>query len=98
MMVLMVLGGVAALALGIWLGLPGRYDRSQEEVDRALEKGKSRRSWTKRHFTPLDLLRKEKRGSERRRVHRPFKTAAPKRRENGNDDEPPGPPKVSLGR
>ena len=58
-----IIGGILALLLGIYigLGLPGMSGRE----DRVLPKGKTRRK--KRHFTPLDLLRKEERGSDRRR-------------------------------
>ena len=93
---LQIIFGALAVALGIYLGLPGRYDRSQEEVERALSEGRHRRHWTKRHFTPLDLLRKDKKGSERRRgVRRPFQTVAPKRKDDEEEDRPP---QVSLGR
>lgn len=82
MLVLKILGGVLALAFGVWLGLPGRYEQDEEELGRLLERpgGSPRRA--KRHFTPLDWLRNEKRGSDRRRAEttRRFRTAAPKRR------------------
>lgn len=78
---LMILGGVAALALGIWLGL-GRYDQSPSELDRRLgEKGYRRKA--KRHFMYLDYLRPGGKGSERKKRGRQgrFHTVAPKRRE-----------------
>jgi hypothetical protein len=58
-----ILGMVIALALGIYIGLgmpgiPGREDR-------VLPGGMRRRK--KDYFTPLDLLRREERGSRRRR-------------------------------
>lgn len=61
-----VIGGVLALALGIYigLGLPGMPGRE----DRVLPGGRRRRP--KSHFTPLDLLRKEERGSDKRREGR----------------------------
>ncbi len=57
---LLVLGGIAALALGIWigLGLPG----TSGPQDRVLPSGMRRRR--KRYFTPIDLFRK--RESDRR--------------------------------
>lgn len=58
-----LVGGVLALALGIWIGL-GRPGTSGRE-DRVLPPGMKRQR--KRHFTPLDLLRREERGSIRRR-------------------------------
>ncbi len=58
-----VIGGIAALLLGIYIGLgfPGLPGRE----DRVLPGGKTRRK--KRYFTPLDLLRKEEKSSDRRR-------------------------------
>lgn len=98
-----VFGGVLALALGIYLGMPGRPDggvpsggrwriranddrigehsaKHLQELERALgnEWGQSRRA--KRHFTLLGWLRKDPRGSHRRRSRQYFRTAAPKRR------------------
>jgi hypothetical protein len=77
MLLLKILGAVAALLLGIWLGLPGRYTQSREDIERAMDRGGARRNLTKRHFTPLDWFRKEERGSQKRRQRRHFRTAAP---------------------
>ena len=57
------IGAIAALLFGIYagLGFPGLPGRE----DRVLPGGKKRRR--KRHFTPLDLLREEEKGSDRRR-------------------------------
>lgn len=77
MLLLKIVLGLAALALGIWLGLPGRYEQSLDEIDRAMERGGARRNTVKRHFTPLDWFRKEQKGSDRRRQRRHFRTAAP---------------------
>jgi hypothetical protein len=55
-MFLKILGGIAALALGVYWGTAGRYESDQEELDRALGPGgRSRR--VKRSFTPLGWLR-----------------------------------------
>ena len=66
--VLMVLGALAALALGIWLGLPGRYSQTHEEIDQIMEAGGGRRRRTKRVFTPLAWMqrRADARSSARR--------------------------------
>lgn len=80
MLILKILGGVLALGLGIWLGLPGRYEQTVDEVGRAMDRGGARRNTVKRHFTPLDWFRTERKGSDRRRRRRHFKTAAPERR------------------
>ncbi|MBW3533864.1 MAG: hypothetical protein KY453_01390 [Gemmatimonadetes bacterium] len=81
MLVLKILGGVLALALGVWLGLPGRYEQDEEELERLLQRPGGVHRRAKRHFTPLDWYRNETKGSDRRRAEtRRFKTAAPKRK------------------
>lgn len=96
MLFVKILLGVVAVAFGIWLGRPRRYERPLDEVEKALEEGRGRPQWTERHFTPLDLLRKESRGSERRRSERGrFSVTDPGKRDESKDD---GPPQVRLGR
>ena len=58
-----VIGGILALLIGIYIGLgmPGLPGRE----DRVLPRGMRRRK--KRYWTPIDLLRREDRPSERRR-------------------------------
>ncbi|NIP81815.1 MAG: hypothetical protein GWM90_22385 [Gemmatimonadetes bacterium] len=58
-----IIGAILALGLGIFIGLgmPGLPGRE----DRVLPPGMRRRR--KEHFTPLDLLRKHDRPSQRRR-------------------------------
>jgi hypothetical protein len=57
-----VIGAILALVLGIYIGLgfPGLPGRE----DRVLPNGMKRKR--KEHFTPLDLLRKRERPSQRR--------------------------------
>ena len=69
---LQILGGLAAVALGFYLG-NGRYTQSQEEIEARLGSGKPRRA--KRHFMWLDWIKAEQRGSDRRRTREHFKTA-----------------------
>ena len=71
MLFLKILGGLAALALGIYLGLAGQYRPDFDEIDRALSgQGKTKRA--RRHFTPLGWLRKsEERSSHVRRRRAP---------------------------
>ena len=57
-MILYILGGVAALGLGIWLGLPGRYERDLDEIDRVMDEGGGRRKKVKRHFTPMAWMKR----------------------------------------
>jgi len=66
---------VAALAFGLWLGRPRRFDQPLDEIDERLsERGEHQK--VKRHFTFLNLLQKKvERGSHRRRrgtPRRPF--------------------------
>ena len=69
----LVLAVLVALGVGIWLGMPGKYDRNLDELDERLsESGKSRRK-VKRHLIFIDMLRKSQRGSQRRRGRTPFK-------------------------
>ena len=63
---LKILGGVAALAFGIYLGLAGEYRQRPEEIDAVMERGGRRPYQVRRRFTPLDLLKPKRRGSERR--------------------------------
>lgn len=89
-MVLKILGGIAALLIGIWWGRAGEYRRSREDVEQALGRGNPR-NYAKRHFTPLDLLRKKARASDRGAS---FKLKDPGAVPEPEDDRP----KVSLGR
>ena len=69
---LKILGGVAALALGLFLG-GGRYTQSIEDVEARLGGGKPRRA--KRHFMWLNYFKADERASDRRRTRPHFKTA-----------------------
>lgn len=104
-MILKILGAIAALALGIYLGLPGKrgpvaargrrwltHDRGRtaahdegelQQLERDLGRATTLSRRTKRHFTPLDLLKSRRRASDRRRTRRYFRTAAPSRGRGG---------------
>jgi hypothetical protein len=69
MLFLKILGALAALALGVWLGLPGRYERDShyEDIERAMDSPEGRSKKVKRAFTPLAWVqRKMDVGSSRR--------------------------------
>lgn len=51
-----------------------------QELERTLGRGYTLRHRTRRYFTPIDLLRRVTRGSDRRRSRRYFHTAAPTRK------------------
>ena len=104
-MVLKVVGALLALAIGIWIGMPGKApgegrrrrgkarsarregmhgeadgvhsEEGLQDLELLLGRPDARRRRAKRHFTPLDLLRKERRSSHRRRSRRYFRTTPP---------------------
>jgi len=59
MLTLKILGAIAALAVGVWLGLPGRFDQTPEEIERTMALGTGRRRKVKRHFTPFAWLNRK---------------------------------------
>jgi prolyl-tRNA editing enzyme YbaK/EbsC (Cys-tRNA(Pro) deacylase) len=59
MTALYIVGGVLAFGFGIWLGLPGRYDQTPEEIERIMTEGGRRRRKTKTMFTPLAWLQRK---------------------------------------
>ncbi len=69
---LKILGAVAALALGIWLGLPGRYSQNLEDIEQVMDQGGARRKKVKRRFTAVAWMYRQisssgRRGHQRRR-------------------------------
>ncbi len=66
MLWLKILGGIAALVFGLWLGSAGAYRQRTEEIDQAMEGGGSRRYRVKRRFIAVDYLVRKRRVSERR--------------------------------
>jgi hypothetical protein len=70
-LILKILGAVAAVALGVWLGLPGRYEADLDEIERTMESGVGRTRKVKRRFTPLAWVQRKLSarggGSQRRR-------------------------------
>jgi hypothetical protein len=53
LLLLKILGGLLALGFGVWLGMPGRYEQTADELDQLMEKPGGRTRKVKRHFTPL---------------------------------------------
>ena len=74
MLFLKILGGLLALGLGIYLGMPGEFRQTPEEIEESLGFHRASRK-VKRIFTPLDWIRAKERGSDRRRSQprQPFK-------------------------
>ena len=53
------IGGVLlALGVGVWLGMPGRYTQSVDDIDQVMASGGARRRKVKRRFTPLAWLQR----------------------------------------
>jgi hypothetical protein len=71
-LLLKILGGVVALAVGIYFGL-GENRQTSDEMGQLLGRGRPRKA--KRHFMWLNYMKADKRASERRAQRRYFKTA-----------------------
>ena len=56
---LKILGAIGALLLGIWLGMPGRYKQSAEDIEQIMETGHGRRRKRKKRFTPLAWIQRK---------------------------------------
>ncbi len=72
---LQILGAVAAVALGFYLGY-APYTQSQEEIEARMGSGKPRRA--KRHFMWLNYFRTDERASTRGRPRQRYKTFVPR--------------------
>jgi len=78
MLTLKILGALVALGIGIWLGMPGRYSQTLDEIDRSLDSPSRRSRKVKRHFTPMAWLhRKASSRSQRPQARRGFKLESP---------------------
>ena len=64
--VIKILIGIAALGLGIWLGLPGRYEQTVDELDESLGSAQRRTKHKKRAVNPLAWVQRKTRQSELR--------------------------------
>ncbi len=99
---LMIAIGVVAVGLGVLLGMPGSgahrarrgrrigaHDQKEiQELEQRLGRMARRSQSTKRHFTPLDWLRRDPRASQRRRGGRYFRTVAPAERPSSGKASP----------
>lgn len=72
-------GAVVALAVGVWLGLPGRYSQSVDDIEKAMESGGGPSRTVRRAFTPLAWLMRNATVSTPRRNRR-FKVEPPRDR------------------
>ena len=79
---LQILGALAAVALGFYLGY-APYSQSQEEIEARMGTGKPRRA--KRHFMWLNYFKTDERASTRGRTRQRFKTAVARDRDDRPD-------------
>ncbi len=77
---LQILGGLAAVAFGFYLG-NGRYAQTQEEIEARMGSGKPRRS--KRHFMWLNYLKADERASVRGRERQRFQMVVGRDKKDG---------------
>ena len=58
-MALLILG-IVGLVVGIWLGLPGRYEQTPDDIERLMARGGgTRRRRAKREISPLAWLQRK---------------------------------------
>jgi hypothetical protein len=84
----LILTGIVGLGIGIWLGMPGRYTQSADDIQRIMETGGARRRKSKRMFTPMAWLQRRAEQSvtqdrRRRTGSSGFKLESPEDRDNG---------------
>jgi len=77
---LQILGGLAAVAFGFYLG-NGRYAQTQEEIEARMGSGKPRRS--KRHFMWLNYFKADERASVRGRERQRFQMVVGRDKKDG---------------
>ena len=57
---LKILACVLALALGVWLGRPGRYSQPVEDIEEVMERGgHPRRRMAKRSLSPVAWMQRQ---------------------------------------
>ncbi len=50
---------LGALVLGVWLGMPGRYTQTADDIEKVMERGGGKRRKVKRVFTPLAWVQRQ---------------------------------------
>ncbi len=53
-----VVTALVGLGLGIWLGMPGRYTQSVDDIEKVMDAGGGRRKKVKRVFTPMAWMQR----------------------------------------
>ena len=82
-MTLKIGGALLALAIGVWLGLPGRYTQTADDIEQVMARGGGRRRKVKVRFTPLAWLQRKAsaRGARSGSARSGFKLESPDERE-----------------
>jgi hypothetical protein len=85
------IGALAAVAIvgllaGIWLGLPGRYEQTPEDIEKIMERGGGRTKKVKRVFTPMAWVERRLPAAlrPRQRTRQTFKLRSPRERGDQN--------------
>ena len=73
----LIITAVLALALGIWLGLPGRYDQDMDELEKSLGQKTRRRKRKKREISPLAWVQRSGKAASARRSRPGFSLENP---------------------
>ena len=55
---LLILTAIVGLGIGVWLGMPGRYTQTPEEIEQAMDGPGQRRKLKKRNVNPLAWLQR----------------------------------------
>ena len=58
MTVALVITALVGLGFGVWLGMPGRYTQSIEDIEKVMDAGGGRRRKVKRVFTPIAWMQR----------------------------------------
>ena len=69
-LIIKIVLALAALSVGVWLGLPGRYTQTPDDIERIMEQGGARRRKVKRVFTPLAWIQRQASARSSRRQGR----------------------------
>lgn len=82
--VYLILTALVGLAIGVWLGMPGRYTQTSDDIENIMETGVGRRGRRKQVFTPIAWMKRRasakdtaSRGRRQGRGRAGFKLDAP---------------------
>lgn len=75
MLIVLILGGLVAVGIGIWLGLPGDTTVAEREIERAIKEGEGGgpSKKVKRQFMGVEWLMHRAKGSQVRKSREPVR-------------------------